>query len=268
MGKSPTVAEVLEFLQRAAPPSLAESWDNPGLQVGFPGRPLRTLLAALDPSVSAVEQAASKGAGLIVTHHPLFFKPVSSLAFDMFPGDVVQAAVSREISVVSLHTNLDSARNGISDELAEMIGLLDVEVLEKSRKDEGVGLGRIGNLAEAETVESVFAGIKSSLGLRHIRVAGASRSSVRRIAVVGGSGGGMITEAASAGADLLLTGDVNHHQALDALHHGLIVVDAGHFATEKAAFSRVIGKLTSSMGELGWAVEVYTAEEADPLAVL
>ncbi|MFO8088217.1 MAG: Nif3-like dinuclear metal center hexameric protein [Desulfatiglandaceae bacterium] len=268
MVKSPTVKEVLEFLQRAAPASLAESWDNPGLQVGFPDRPLQALLSALDPSVSAVDQAASKGAGLVVTHHPLFFKPVSSLVLDMFPGDVVQAAVSRGISLVSLHTNLDSARGGISDALAEMIGLLNVEVLEESRKDEGVGLGRIGNLPETETLENIFARIKTSLGLSHIRVTGGSPTSVHRIAVVGGSGGGMINEAADAGADLFLTGDVTHHQALDAIHRNLIVVDAGHFATERAAFSRVIRKLAVSMKEVGWAVEVYTAEEADPLSVL
>jgi dinuclear metal center YbgI/SA1388 family protein len=255
MGKNPTVKEALEFLQRAAPASLAESWDNPGLQVGFPDRPLQALLSALDPTVSAIEQAASKGAGLVVTHHPLFFKPVSSLVLDIFPGDVVWAAVSRQISLVSLHTNLDSARYGISDALAEMIGLRDVEVLEESRKDEGVGLGRIGNLTESETLEEVFARIKISLGLSNIRVTTGSRKPIRRIAVVGGSGGGMITEAADAGADLLLTGDVSHHQA-------------GHFATERAAFNRVIRKLGASMKELGWAVEVHTAEEADPLSVV
>jgi GTP cyclohydrolase I len=268
MGINPTVKEVLEFLQKAAPACLAESWDNPGLQVGFPDRPLHTLLSALDPSVSVVEQAASKGAGLIVTHHPLFFKSVSSLVLDRFPGDVVEAAVCRNISLVSLHTNLDSARDGISDALAEMIGLRDVEVLEESRKDEGVGLGRIGNLMDTETAEGVFTRIKTSLGLRHIRVAGGSSAPIRRIAVVGGSGGGMVTEAADAGADLLVTGDVTHHQALDAVHRGLIVVDAGHFATERAAFSRVMQKMAASMKALGWAVEVYTAEEADPLMLI
>jgi dinuclear metal center YbgI/SA1388 family protein len=267
MGKNPTVKDVVEFLQRAAPARLAESWDNPGLQIGFPDRPLQALLSALDPSVSAVEQAASQGAGLVVTHHPLFFKPASSLVLDRFPGDVVQAAVSRGISLVSLHTNLDAARGGISDALAEMIGLRDIEVLEENRKEEGVGLGRIGNLDETETLGSVFARIKASLGLSHIRVTKSSSTSVRRIAVVGGSGGGMITEAADAGADLLITGDVDHHQALDAIHRGLIVVDAGHFGTERTAFSRVIQKLAVSMNELGWALEVYTAEEADPLTV-
>jgi GTP cyclohydrolase I len=267
MAKSPTVKEVVEFLESAAPPYLAESWDNPGLQLGFSDRPLQAMLAALDPSVSVIQQAVSKEAGLLVTHHPLFFKPVSSLTFDTFPGDVVQSAVMEKISVVSLHTNLDSARDGVSDVLAEMIGLRDVEVLEKKRKAEGVGLGRIGSLPGKENPEEVFARIKGCLKLRFLRITGATAAPIRRIAVVGGSGGGMINEAADAGADLLLTGDVTHHQALDALHRGLTVADGGHFATEKAAFSRIIQKLAASMNQLGWAVEVYLAEEADPLAV-
>lgn len=264
----PTVAQVLALLERAAPARLAESWDNPGLQVGYPDHRLHALLTALDPSEAAVEEAESREAGLIVTHHPLFFRPVSSLALDSYPGNVVHAAVTRGISLASMHTNLDAARIGISDALADMIGLHDVKVLEEARAEEGVGLGRVGDLKEPESTRQVLARIKASLGVRHLRLAGASTPSVRRIAVVGGSGGGMIRAAFQAGADMLLTGDVTHHHALDAVHLGLMVVDGGHFATERAAFAVVIRNLASTMARLGWGVNVYAAEEADPFTVL
>ena len=268
MTGTPTVGDILDLIEQTAPAGLAERWDNPGLQVGYSEQRVHALLAALDPSESAVAEAASRGAQLILTHHPLFFRPVNSLALDSFPGNVVHAAVTGGISLASIHTNLDAARNGISDVLAEMIGLRDVGVLEEGRKEEGVGLGRVGDLVEAETAEAVLERMKTSLGIRHLRMAGAMPASVKRIAVVGGSGGGMIPAAAKAGADVLLTGDVTYHQALDALQRGLMVVDGGHFATEKAAFVHVVRNFASAMARFGWAVEIHTAEEADPFTVL
>jgi dinuclear metal center YbgI/SA1388 family protein len=268
MDMNPTVTQVLAIMERAAPAHLAESWDNPGLQIGYPDHRVQAMIAALDPSVGVVTEAAARGALLIVTHHPLFFRPVSSLTLDTFPGDVVHAAVTHGISLISMHTNLDAAHGGISDVLADMIGLRNVEVLEKSRKEEGIGLGRVGYLKKPEPVQAVLAGIKASLGVQHLKVTGVLSKLIRRVAVVGGAGGGMVSEAADSGADLLLTGDVTHHQAIDALQRGLVVVDGGHFATERAAFARVIQNLASSMIEQGWAVKVYTAEEVDPLTVL
>ncbi len=115
----PNLREVLKVLEGLAPPELAEAWDNPGLQVGDPDRRISAILVSLDPTLAAIREASARGAQLLITHHPLIFRPISSLDMGSFPGDVIGEAVRGGIAVVSLHTNLDAAEGGINDILAE-----------------------------------------------------------------------------------------------------------------------------------------------------
>ena len=262
----PTLTDILALLDSMAPSRWAESWDNPGLQVGASSRSIPAIFLSLDPTLQALTRAVHSGARLLLTHHPLIFKPLRQVDRESYPGDVICEALAREVSIVSAHTNLDVAPGGINDMLADLLELRHVEVLEGMAGSDGAGLGRIGDLPSAEPLPAVVSRIKRLIGVDHLRVAGRDAAEIRRVAVVGGSGGSMVRCAAGRGADLLLTGDVGHHHALEAESVGIALVDGGHFHTERAAFRRFAGTLKAEMNDRGWSVTVVVdGDDHDPL---
>jgi dinuclear metal center YbgI/SA1388 family protein len=179
---------------------------------------------------------------------------------------VIAQAVGNGIALLALHTNLDAAAGGINDILAELLGLQNVDVLQPVDNTAGAGLGRIGDLRAAVPPEAFRKAASEALGIGNLALIGSEAAGeVRRVAVVGGSGGSLVATAREKGADLLLTGDIGHHHALEAAALGLILVDGGHFATEKAAF-RVFGsKLGEAVAKRGWDVSIEVDEgEIDP----
>jgi len=275
----PKLSEVQRILEGLAPGRLAESWDNPGLQVGNPNGRISGILVSLEPTLAAVREASGCGAQLLITHHPLIFRPLSILDMTSYPGDVIGEAVKSGISVASLHTNLDSARDGINDILAGLLDLQGVDVLEERSGDgaaqalnpsgvnsEALGLGRVGDLPEAVPLSVIKARVMEALGIKHPpRQVGEGQKVIRRVAVVGGAGGNLVTLAAKKGADLLVTGDVTYHQALEAARVGLAVIDGGHFETERAAMRVFADRLKAVFLSGGWDVRVkYLEEERSP----
>jgi dinuclear metal center YbgI/SA1388 family protein len=280
----PKLDDVLTILNRIAPPQLAEPWDNSGLQVRSPVTEIRRIALALDPTLEAVRTAVRRGAQLLLTHHPLIFKPLARLDVRTYPGDVIFEALKGGISVVSAHTNLDAARGGVNDILADLFDLRDVEVLDrKAGVSEGVprdmsealpmpeheGLGRIGNLPEPCPLSGLVETVKGILGAGTLKVVGDPERRVSRMAVLGGAGGSMVGAASKRGADVLLTGDVGHHHALEAASLGLALIDGGHFYTEKAALDVFAGFLDDGIHAEGWEVTVDVLRgERDPARVM
>jgi dinuclear metal center YbgI/SA1388 family protein len=261
--------DILALLETIAPAGLAESWDNPGLQVGRLDQEITKILTALDPTLKAVLAASETDAQLLLTHHPLIFKPLLRLQPDTFPGDVLFEAAKRQVSVAALHTNLDVAPGGINDILADLLGLENTEALQASEGKDGAGLGRIGDLPEPADLAVVCRKIQKILGTGNIRVVGREVRPVRRLAVVGGSGGSLLSVAFEKGADLFLTGDVGHHAALEAESLGVAVVDGGHFRTEKAAFEVFSRRLEETLMIKGWNITVeINEEEMDPMGTV
>ncbi len=262
----PKTRDVLALLEEIAPARLAESWDNPGLQVGSHSQEIGKIFMALDPTLKALRSASERQAQLLLTHHPLVFTPLLHINTDSYPGNVVSEAVKRGISVVAVHTNLDVAAGGINDILAELLGLQNVGVLKQIAGTDGAGLGRVGDLPESGRLLSIIEVVRQLFGSERPRLVGREDVQVRRIAVVGGSGGGLASIAADKGADLLITGDVGHHHALEAESLGIAMIDAGHFNTEKTAFKGFAEHLRRVVDGLGLAVEIETDEnETDPL---
>jgi dinuclear metal center YbgI/SA1388 family protein len=266
----PKVTEVLALLEEIAPSQLAESWDNPGLQVGSPSQEITRILATLDPTPQAIRFAEERQAQLLLTHHPLIFKPLRSVDFSVFPGEVILEAARKGISVIAAHTNLDAAKGGLNDILAELLGLKNLEVLDELKPTMNasceVGLGRVGDLPNDLSLSELVDRVKEALGTKKLRILGDQRARVRRIAVVGGSGGSLLPLAKKKGADLLLTGDVGHHQALEARLLGIGLLDGGHFSMEKVAFSIFARRLGEMMADRQWAVAVeLVEEEVDPM---
>ena len=263
---TPLLKDVLEILDETAPFSSAEEWDNPGLQVGFLSDEIRKALISLDPTIDALERAGEINAGLLLTHHPLIFSRLMNIDPSTYPGDVISEALKSRVSIVSVHTNLDRARGGINDILARMIGLQDIEALVKidGSSDALDGLGRIGHLPKSMSLTSVARVIMDSIGSTGLMVMGPPDREIKKIAVLGGSGGSEVSHASERGADLYITGDIRHHEALMAQTLGLALIDAGHFSMERAAMHFFADHLRDRFKDLGWdiVIEIFKDEEA------
>ncbi len=226
-----TLEEVLSHLDRIAPFSIALPWDNSGLQVGDPSQEVTDILLALELTSHVVMEALDYGAQLIVTHHPLILPPLKSLLLHRNPGSLIASLVKREIALVTMHTNWDIAPGGLSDALAHKL-LLEVDaVLEPSTQGEG-GIGRVGSLPNPETLDALTNRLMKELPAPWARVVGDPQMTVERVALCPGSGGDLWPRARDLEAQVLITGDVKHHQAREALEEGFALLDLGHFATE------------------------------------
>lgn len=260
----PKLKDILSLLNEMAPFHYAEEWDNSGLQVGNLYNPINKIFISLDPSINALRSALEGNAQLLLTHHPLIFNPLSQLDYAIYPGDIIVEAIRKEISIVSMHTNLDVAEGGINDMLANLFSLQNQEVLHvrDDLKIDRIGLGRIGDLPEPLGLSSMIEKVKGALEATTVRVSRKEDLDIKRVAVVGGSGGSMVAVASRKGADLFITGDVSHHDALKAEKLGLALIDAGHFFSERAAMALFADNLQECLyrKDMDVMVEVYRQE--------
>lgn len=364
-----TVQQIAAWMERLAPVSLAEDWDSVGLQVGDRGARVTRVLTALTLTPDVVAQAASAQAQLIVAHHPLIFRPLSSIHPHTRVGSIVTQLIKRDIALYVAHTNLDAAPGGVNDGLAARLELSQTEPLVGKRPprrfklvtfvpvgheeavrdalaqagagvignythcafvsagfgsfkplegaspylgqvgrverveevrlemvvpqaqvpqavaalkeahpyeevaydlyplEEGeaqAGIGRVGHLPRPMSARELAELVKERLRIRSVRLCGAPVDRVERVAVVGGSGGSFVTEAKRQGADALITGDVDYHDADEARHAGLLIIDAGHFGTEKHVPYDLKAYLSEEAARAGVGLTVEVAREDDP----
>ena len=212
------VTEWTERLERLAPVSCGCQWDNPGLLAGRGEKEVAKILIALDATDEEVDMAVENRVDLLLTHHPLIFKAM------------------KKISYYAMHTNFDAAPGCMADLAAEKLGLLKTVPLEVMGEADGAayGIGKVGNLAKELTLKQLADKVKERFGLSSVMVYGYRQTDkpVRRIAVCPGSGKGMTEEAIEAGAQVLVTGDMGHHDGIDGAANGLAVMDAGHYGLE------------------------------------
>ena len=208
---------IYDFLNTKAPFADAEEWDNAGLLIGNPTDEVTRILVALDITHGAIKAAKALGANLIVTHHPVIFSPLRKLDSDSIPYALAAAG----IGVISAHTNLDKAVGGVNDTLSVRLGLTEVQITED-------GMCRIGTLPKPIDADT-FARHTAAALETSVRVSGVG--TIRTVAVCGGSGGDFI-DTHIGKADAFVTGEVRHHEWLAANACGLIVIEAGHYATE------------------------------------
>lgn len=224
--------QVRDFLSRLgerAPDSLAEEWDNVGLLVGRPEAEMSSVLVALDLRPEVLAQAVADGHGAILTHHPLIFPVIDSVSPVTLPGALVLEAAEAHVAVIAAHTNLDSARGGLNDLMAEALGVSDAAPLTPDDDDPEVGLGRVGMLAEPVRLGDL-ATRADDLWPSGARITGDPTERVQRIALCTGSGAGLIDAARLAGADAYITCDLKYHDADRAGAMALIGLD--HAAVE------------------------------------
>jgi dinuclear metal center YbgI/SA1388 family protein len=265
--RTPTLAEVVALVHRRYPPGTAQPWDAVGLVCGDPEAPVRRVLVAVDPVAAVVDEALGLDADLLVTHHPLLLTPVSSVAATTPAGAVVHRLVSGGCALLAAHTNADVAEHGVSDALAAVLGVTGTSPLVASEPGSVTGLGRVGDVAPT-TLEAFAEHVRAALpGTAHgVRVQGEPRRPVRRVAVVGGSGGDCLAAAGDAGADVLVTSDLKHHVALDHREAGgVAVVDVAHAASEWPWVPAYAALLRADLLAAGYDVDVqYSALVTDP----
>lgn len=221
--------EIIRIIEEAYPTACAMPWDNVGLLAGRTDKEISTVYIAVDLTEQVLEEAIEAKADLILTHHPLIFSPLSSVTNEDFIGKRVVTLLQNDISYYAMHTNYDILRMGIL--AAERFGLKDTEVLE-SAGDGELGIGRIGTESREMTLAECCGIVKDRFGLESVKLFGEPGQTVRRIAICPGSGKSVLHTSIKRGADVLITGDIGHHEGIDAVAQGMAVIDAGHYGLE------------------------------------
>jgi dinuclear metal center YbgI/SA1388 family protein len=234
-----TLADVLAVADTLWPPDGAEGWDASGLVSGRLGASVDRILLAVDPVRATVDEALRGHAQLLITHHPLLLRGVTSIAEDRYKGALLGDLVRADCALFAAHTTADVVDDGTSAVLARRLGLTDLAPIEPGARP-GSGLGRVGILAEAMSLREFAARLAHLLPITvgGVRVAGDPDRPVRRIAVCGGAGDSLLSHPAVRGADAYVTADLRHHPASEAVEQtasvgrGPALLDVSHWASE------------------------------------
>jgi dinuclear metal center YbgI/SA1388 family protein len=258
---SDTVGAWMDLVHALYPASDAADWDHPGLQVGDPRAMVRRVLVTLDVTSDVLDEATAVPGTLVLAHHPLLLNPLRALTPSTAAGALALRAARDGVAIAAAHTNLDAADDGsgTSDPVVSVLGLGSVAPLCAPARPGGRAPGRVGDLPEPMHLRDVALRLAAGLPAPSTRICGDGKRTIRRVAVLGGAGTSAVADALAAGADVLVTGDVRHHVALDALELGLALIDAGHHATEVAAMPAFAARLARSAAEQGLGAQVVVS---------
>lgn len=224
--------EVISWLESQYPAVFAEDWDNVGFLVGDDKKEVHHVFLALDLTEGTLEQAIHAGADMIVTHHPMIFGGMKRINNHDFIGRKVLSLIQNGIQYYAMHTNYDIL--GMADLSADLLELQERSVLSVTGERDGnkEGIGRVGKLSHRMTLEECAGLVKRAFSLPDVKVYGNLTAEVERAAICTGSGKSLMKDVLASGAQVYVTGDIDHHTALDALDQGVCLIDAGHYGTE------------------------------------
>jgi dinuclear metal center YbgI/SA1388 family protein len=229
------VINVCQCIDAFAPFKIQEDFDNAGFLVGRRHQEVTKILVSLDITREVVEEAVQLGAQLIVAHHPVIFHPVKWITDGTPTGEILLALIENKIAAICAHTNLDAARGGVNDCLAEALELTEIGQLQQAGVDaqgRPYGIGRVGTVHRPGLSAREYAAfVKERLNAANVRFVGGGKP-VQRVAVGGGACGSMLEDVVAQGCDTFVTADLKYNQFLDAKALGLNLLDAGHFSTE------------------------------------
>lgn len=249
--------EVTDIIEQRFPKEYALDWDNVGLLAGRDDKEVRCIYIALDASDEVIHAAAQQGADMLVTHHPLIFSGMKRITNQDFIGRRILELIRRDISYYAMHTNYDVL--GMAALSGSMIGLKQPEALEVTCEAQE-GIGRIGQLEKAVSLRQCCEDVKRAFHLESVRVFGNPDRTVERIAICPGSGKSVIGEALKKQADVLITGDIGHHEGIDAAAQGMAVIDAGHYGLEHI----FVEDMKDYLGKKLEGVQIITAPVCHP----
>ena len=237
--------ELTSWLEKKYPSDAAEDWDNVGLLAGDDTNEISHVFLALDLTEETLAEAIEDGADMIITHHPMIFSGIKKINNHSFTGRKILTLIRKGIVYYAMHTNYD------------VLGMAE-------REGEVQGFGRVGKLPREMTLREYAQLVKESLKLNDVKVYGNLDSMVKCAAVCTGSGKSMIKDVIKAGADVYVTGDIDHHTGIDTVAQGLALIDAGHYGTEYIFMDAMKKELTQAFPEL----KISCAEVKSPYTIL
>ncbi len=240
-----TVKTISDYINKIAPYNTKCEWDNCGLLVGDEDKVINSIALCLDLTSETLSLAREYGSDLIITHHPIIFKAQKNFIKGNLPYEL---AVSG-ISAISAHTCFDCAEGGVNDVLCEILGIRNVTGVPSAECD--VPMARIGDVNSISSAEfAEFVGKKLDTVCRVVDCG----NTISRVAVCGGAGMDFLPDVIEMGADAYVTGDISHHQMLEAKEKGITVIAAGHFETEMPSMGRLMGMIKSEFPSLDFTV--------------
>ena len=250
--------KVIEILDKQSPKSYACDWDNVGLLVGREDKEIQKIYIALDATDEAIEEAIANGADMLLTHHPMIFKGMKRVTQEDFIGRRIIRLIQNDMVYYAMHTNFDVM--GMADLAADYLGISDTRVLEITSVSETgeEGIGRYGSLKKEMTVRECCEEVKQAFSLENVKVFGDLERKVKTAAISPGSGRSVISNALQAGVDVLITGDIDYHEGIDAVAQKLTVIDAGHYGVEHIFIPYMEQYLKREAKELEIAVQPLT----------
>lgn len=242
------IEEFINRMEQIANPALAESWDNVGLMCGNAKDEIRKVMICLDVTDEVIDIAIKEHADLILSHHPLVFTPVNRVTAGTGTSGRLYRLIRNNIACYSMHTNFDSSL--MADICAQKLGLTDIYPMEPSDIDDNAGIGMIGDFMQPVDLFELARRVKDVFDIDSVRVYESSNRPITKAALLPGSGKGYVNLALSHDADVFITGDLGHHDCLDAAAQGLAVIDASHYGLEKVFISYMEDFISENMPEL------------------
>jgi len=264
----------VELLNTIAPFDIAEDWDNSGFQAGNLNWEVKKVMIGLDVSMALMTAAKESNCDLVLTHHPLMIRGEKSIDFNKMPGSAIEISARHKISIVSVHTNLDKANDGLNDYFATKIGIKKTKVFliespSSMPMDEMIGIGRIGYLKSKTSLKQVVHQVKEKLNLTHLRVTGDMDLPVTTIAICTGSGGSLVDVFLRSDADVYITGDIKYHEARRVEEYSKGLIDVGHFGSEHLAIDLLSDKLSQAIQTAGLNIQIKKfKKEKDPFTIV
>ncbi|MCC6511686.1 MAG: Nif3-like dinuclear metal center hexameric protein [Pirellulaceae bacterium] len=259
-----TVRDLVQIMEQIAPLALSESWDNTGLLLGSMNAAVERVMTCLTLTPESVQEAIQQRASLVISHHPLPFKPLAKITSESYTGHLIWQLASHRIGIYSPHTAWDSAPDGINAQLARKLSLIDIEPLIPNAAQPQLGAGRFGRLTRASDIPTLARKLSSTVPHCRPRAVMTDRP-IGRVALGCGSGGTFVSVAAQQGCDLLVTGEATFHTCLEAQSLGMGLLLIGHFASEKFAMDQMATRLANAFPQLTvWG----SLTESDPVCSL
>lgn len=218
------IHEITDLLESRFPLEAAYEWDNVGLQIGDKTKIIQRVMVALEATTPVIDEAIRQDVDLIITHHPFIFTGLMEINFATPKGKNIEKLIKNDIALYAMHTNYDIGAGGMNDALSNILRIYNCDPLCED------GLGRVGDLENPVDLEEFSCFVKAAFKLDKVSVVQGNKSLLKRVAVVGGAGGDYIHDAKAAAADILVTGDIKYHTAIDAQEIGLNLIDIGHYA--------------------------------------
>lgn len=238
---------IIKELEKSFPKNLAEEWDNIGLLVGDNRREIKKIQISLDATERAIDNAIENNVDMIVTHHPMIFKGIKNIDYSTVLGRKIIKLIENKINLYTLHTNLDSALDGLNDYLLKLLDVKEAKIIDENMNGTSCGIGRIYKLEQEVLIMDYLQFLKEKLDIKNVRLVGNEVLKVKKIAIINGSGMSYWRKVKKLDADLFITGDIGYHEALDAKEEGLNLIDIGHFESERN-FNKLLKTYFEKMG--------------------